>query len=88
MDIQFEDAVLVAVKIVKLSDEFGQYLVLVECRCGHSRRCYPQTLAAIAGWDARLDDVVKRMRCSKCNERKCTARTVPLQKPRGLKDGR
>jgi hypothetical protein len=65
-------------KIVKLSDEFGQYLIFIECRCRHSRCCYPQTLQAIAGWDARLDAMVKRIRCSKCNERKCTARTVSL----------
>jgi hypothetical protein len=75
-------------KINKLSDEFGQYLIFIECSCGHSRRCHPQTLAAIAGWDARLNDVVKRMRCSKCNQKKCTARTVYQQKPRGLRDDR
>jgi hypothetical protein len=70
-------------KIDKLSDEFGQYLVFIECACGHTRRCHPQTLARIAGWDALLADVVKRMRCSKCDGKKCTARTVPQQKPRG-----
>jgi hypothetical protein len=72
-------------KIDKLSDEFGQYLIFIECGCGHSRRCH-QTLAAIAGWDARPNDVVKRMRCSKCNQKKCIARTVYQQKPRGLQD--
>jgi hypothetical protein len=52
-------------KVDKLADEFGQYLILIECRCGHTRRCHPSTLAAIAGWDARLVDIVKRLRCSK-----------------------
>jgi hypothetical protein len=73
-------------KIDKLSDELGQYLIFIECTCRHTRRCHPQTLAAIAGWDTRLVDVVKRMRCSQCNQKKCTARTVCQQKPRGLRD--
>jgi ribosomal protein RSM22 (predicted rRNA methylase) len=72
-------------KIEKLSDEFGQYLLLIQCPCDHSRRCHPKTLAAIAGWDAKLSDVVKRMRCSKCGEKRCTARAVELTAPRGYK---
>lgn len=60
-------------KILKLSDEFGQYGILLECACGPTRRCSPHTLAALAGWDAELKDVVRRMRCSKCNQRRCTA---------------
>jgi hypothetical protein len=75
-------------RIDKLSDEFGQYLILLKCECGHERRCNPNTLAAFAGWDTRLKDVVRRMRCTKCGERKCTARTVREQKPRGLRDAR
>jgi hypothetical protein len=75
-------------KIVKLSDQFGHYLIFIECGCGHSHRCHLQTLAAIAGWGARRADVVKRMRCSKCNQKKCTAWTVYQQKPRGLRDNR
>jgi hypothetical protein len=62
-------------KIEKLSDEFDQYLIFIECACGQTRRCDPSTLAHIAGWDARLADVVKRMRCSKCGERRCAARS-------------
>jgi hypothetical protein len=61
-------------QIIKLSDEFGQYQILITCDCGHTRRCYPRTLAAIAGWDANLNDVIKRLRCSKCGERKCEAK--------------
>jgi hypothetical protein len=52
-------------KITKLSDEFGQYLIYLRCECGHIRRCHPHTLAAFAGWDARLDDVVRRLRCQR-----------------------
>ena len=72
-------------KIPKLSDEFGQYVIYLRCECGHIRRCHPHTLAAFAGWDARLDDVVKRLRCTKCNAKKCTARTVRDAAPRGYK---
>jgi hypothetical protein len=71
-------------KIDKLADEFGQYLILIECRCGHMRRCHPSTFAAIAGWDARLTDVMRRLRCSKCNAKKCTARCIPMTTARGL----
>ena len=38
-------------KIEKLSDEFGQYVIFLKCSCGHIRRCNPSTLAAFAGWD-------------------------------------
>jgi hypothetical protein len=72
-------------KVENLCDEFGQYLIYLCCECGHERRCYPRTLAAVAGWDARLDDVAHRMRCSKCNTKKCTARAAPLTTPRGYK---
>jgi hypothetical protein len=72
-------------KITKLSDEFGQYVILLECVCGHTRRCSPYRLAAFAGWDAELERVARRLRCSKCNQKKCTARTLPLATPRGFK---
>jgi len=70
-------------RIDKLSDEFGQYEILLTCKCGHSRRVFPQTLAGIAGWEARLVDVVKRLRCSKCGKRACEVETIPLAPPRG-----
>lgn len=71
--------------IDKLSDEFGQYELVLICPCGHSRKCYPKTLAAFAGWDARLVDIAKRMRCSKCGHKGCTWRAVEMQKPRGYR---
>jgi len=67
----------------KLSDEFGQYEILLTCKCGRTRTAYPRTLAAIAGWDARLEDVAKRMRCTKCGKRGCEATVHPLVAPRG-----
>src|ERR1700728_2687097 len=74
-----------ALKIDKLSDHFGQYGIFLRCSCGHWRECYPNTLAAIAGWDARLADVAKRMRCSKCGRKDCVATVVEMQKPRGYR---
>jgi hypothetical protein len=68
--------------VIKLSDEFGQYEILLTCDCGHTRKCYPQTLARIAGWEVKLDDVVKRVRCSKCGERKCKPKILHITAPR------
>jgi len=59
--------------VTKLSDYFGQYIITITCPCGHIRTARPQTFAAMAGWDAKLDDVLKRLRCSKCGTGKCTA---------------
>jgi hypothetical protein len=70
--------------IEKLSDEFGQYTLVLKCgACGHERTAEPHTLGRLCGWDARLDDVAKRMRCSKCGAKKCTFRAFPPTKPRG-----
>ena len=70
--------------VEKLSDEFGQYTLVLKCTaCGHERTAEPRTLAALCGWDATLEEVGKRMRCSKCGEKKCTLRAFPPQKPRG-----
>lgn len=52
------------IEITKLSDEFGQYVIYLRCECGHIRRCSPNALAALAGWDSRLEDVVRRLRCT------------------------
>jgi hypothetical protein len=60
--------------------------LILRCEaCGHERRTVPRTLAGICGWDARLKDVTRRLRCSKCGERKCTARALPPISPRGYK---
>jgi len=72
--------------VTKLSDEFGQYVLYLKCEsCLHERRTTPNVLAALCGWDARLDDVARRMRCSICHKKKCTARAVPVTVPRGYK---
>jgi hypothetical protein len=69
--------------VVKLADHFGQYVITITCSCGHTRNARPQTFAALAGWDALLVDVIKRLRCSRCGERKCTAAVRPETKRDG-----
>ena len=56
-------------KVQRLSDEFGQYLLVIKCSgCAHERRAYPNLLAHLCGWDVTLADLQKRLRCSKCGE--------------------
>jgi rRNA maturation protein Nop10 len=70
--------------IEKLSDEFGQYTLVMKCgACGHERTAEPRTLGRLCGWEAKLEYVANRMRCSKCGEKRCTLRALPPQKPRG-----
>jgi ribosomal protein L44E len=70
--------------IDKLSDEFGQYTLVLKCaECGHERKAEPLTLGRLCGWDARLEDIAKRMRCSKCGKKRCTLKAFPPKKPRG-----
>jgi hypothetical protein len=72
-------------KVIRLCDEFGQYLLMLKCQsCGHERSAYPSSLANFCGWDATLVNVEKRMRCSTCGKRACRLRAVPVQKPRGI----
>ena len=59
--------------VVKLSDHFCQYVLVLTCECGDSRVANLQIFAAIAGWDAPLAEVIKRLRCSNCGARKCRA---------------
>jgi hypothetical protein len=72
-------------KVQRLSDEFGQYLLVIKCiGCAHERRAYPNLLAHICGWDAKLADLERRLRCSKCGKKGCHIRAIEMQKPRGL----
>jgi hypothetical protein len=73
-------------EIKKLSDEFGQYTLILKCgSCLRERHCTPHLLAKLCGWDTKLEDVARRMRCSVCGKKKCTARAVPMTPPRGYK---
>jgi hypothetical protein len=72
--------------IEKLSDEFGQYLLIIRCTaCGHERSSDPHILGKLCGWDAKLTDVARRMRCSKCGKKQCKLRAIPPVRPRGYK---
>jgi hypothetical protein len=62
----------------RLSDKFGQYMLHLKCSaCAHERKTYPSLLAHLCGWDATLDTVEKRLRCSKCGKKVCHIRAVP-----------
>ena len=65
-------------EVEKLSDEFGQYMLILKCEsCLRERRTTPNLIAHIISWDAKLSDVAHRMRCATCGAMKCTLRTVP-----------
>jgi hypothetical protein len=66
-----------ALTVIRLSDHFGQYVLTLKCKCGHKRTAQPQTLAALAGWDTLLADVVNRLRCSRCGRRLCSVTVRP-----------
>jgi hypothetical protein len=71
-------------EILKLSDEFGQYTLVLKCSaCNHERHAQPHALARLCGWDARIDAVTRRLRCSKCGKKQCAWRAYPPSKPRG-----
>jgi len=71
-------------RIEKLSDEFGQYSLVLTCgACRYERKADPHVLGRLCGWDARLEDVAKRLRCSKCGKKACSMRAIPTSKPRG-----
>ncbi len=71
-------------RIDRLSDEFGQYNLLLRCRsCGHERTAVPKALGRLCGWDSKISDIAKRLRCSKCGKKQCDLRAMPPRKPRG-----
>jgi hypothetical protein len=70
--------------VVRLSDEFGQYAILLCCqRCRHSRTVYPNALARIFDWETELAAIARRMRCSKCSAKQCELTVSFPVKPRG-----
>jgi len=40
-------------------------------------------LAHLCGWDAKLADLEKRLRCSTCGKKNGHVRAIEMQKPRG-----
>jgi hypothetical protein len=71
--------------IEKLSDRFGDYVLVITCRkCLHARRTEPHALAKLLGWDAPLVKVAARLRCSNCGTKDCTLKTESIPRPRGV----
>jgi hypothetical protein len=61
--------------VTRLNDRFGDYVINVQCRkCKHSREIDPHALAKLVGWEAELEKLADRFRCSKCH-----AKSVDLQ---------
>lgn len=57
----------------RLSDYGGNFVLSVLCQnptCRHERAIPAAALARRAGRDAFVVDVVKRLRCSRCNRRR------------------
>lgn len=68
----------------KLSDEFGDYLLVLKCiKCQHERTTEPVALAKIVGWDATLESLGKRLRCAACNAKEVEFAVQRRPRPRG-----
>lgn len=71
--------------IKKLDDGLGFFLVRITCRgCKASRHVKPEALARIAGWSATLEQLAKRMRCSRCGRRDAEVAAIGVPRPRGI----
>jgi hypothetical protein len=73
------------VPVNKLSDRFANYDLSIECkRCGHVCVTPPHVIARLLGWEATLDTVASRLRCSKFGTRGQCELTAQVQhKPGG-----
>jgi hypothetical protein len=76
--------------IKKLNDRFADYDLTIRCKhCRHERQTEPHMLAKLLGWDTKLTDIAKRMRCSKCNSRgECELIARPHTSRRNPKNSR
>ena len=75
--------------IRKLDDRFGDYLLVLQCRkCQHSRSALPEAFARIVGWSVLIDDLVRRMRCSKCGAQSPAWSVERVPRPRGSESQR
>ena len=71
--------------IQKLSDRFGDYVLVITCRnCKHGRRTEPHALAKLLGWDASLKEVSARLRCSNCGAKDSQVTAEMIPRPRGV----
>jgi hypothetical protein len=70
--------------VKQLGDEFGDYLLTIECRqCKHKRVTEPRSLAKLVGWEITLDALAKRLRCSSCRKKDCELTPNARPRPRG-----
>jgi len=84
-----QNPVRARLQITKTQRRFGQYTLVLTCgSCLESGTRRRTCWAKLCGWDAKLEDVARRMRCSVCGKKRCTARAVPLTAPRGYKSTR
>jgi hypothetical protein len=70
--------------IRKLNDEGGTFLVDVRCTCGYTRWFKPLELARRFGWEATLESLQPRMKCSKCGRKDAQVTAVAEPRPRGV----
>jgi hypothetical protein len=71
--------------IKKLSDRFGDYEILVRCtHCDHTRTITPHALARIFEWEAEIERIKQRFRCSKCEKRHVELTFHWSRRPRGI----
>jgi hypothetical protein len=58
-------------KVNRLSDYEGKFLLSVQClACKHERALPAKSLANRLGRSAAVNDVVRRLRCSRCGSRR------------------
>jgi hypothetical protein len=48
--------------VVQLSDHFGQYVLTLKCKCGHTRTTQSDEMRAY--WKERFDETIERNRAS------------------------
>jgi len=72
--------------IKKLDDDFAMFIVNIDCKCGHSRCVKPDVLAKFVGWKCTLDELSKKLRCSKCQAKEPEVFATPEPRPRGRQE--
>jgi DNA-directed RNA polymerase subunit RPC12/RpoP len=71
--------------VKKLSDQFGDYTLIVRCtKCTHRRVMDPQALARLVGWDTPVEKFATRLRCSNCGSTGPELLREPIRRPRGV----
>jgi hypothetical protein len=58
--------------------------VCVVCECGACREISPHALARLVGWRMMLEELARRMRCSRCGRKDAVVMAVARPRPRGV----